>query len=1010
MAEKANESERRDVYISYSRSDTIFVQLLHNSLKPFGFSAWAEFDDLPPGSDWQAELDQRLDSAHTLLFVISGASINSKSCIRELERAIKSGKRIIPLLHQPVSVELLPVELARLNWIDFSQDLQFESSFRKLIDALNSPQTQPVPPPPIDVPINVDPPEIKQESATIISLQAPSSTTVVNFAATPALAQLLAKATRINQAIEREFDLSFSSLLLAFLASDDPLSQWFSRYVKEAGIAIDELLKGQRLERSTLDRVITEPLNETELSTLDRPRLRTESAKRIFEQANTFSQYYIRSLEKPPNKLLDVRHLMAAYIYAPGNHESDLEKLRFDRLAWSNAFLGQIKNLYPQELELWKEIHFDKFTEEPAPVEEIEGPSTHIASDMWTLNDTLGYRAYAHAIYRFMTHPQTTPPLTISIQAPWGGGKTSLMRMIQHALDPTAFKEVEAEAKRPRGVLTIGETLDEVRHWIEPNPVDEKTITSQVSAEKQQEQREALPETHLDRKRELLTIWFNAWKYESVNQIWAGLVDAIMQQVAARLPLAEREMFWLRLNLKRVDADKIRQRIHERVFRYWWRAVRYLFIGVGTVVVAFTLVVISGWIATSKWLVATGGLGTFLSFISGILLAARKYTQAKTTVKDEPAAVSLSEFLDIPNYSAEMGFIHRVEADLRRVLDSVPDTYRPIVIFIDDLDRCSPVKVAQVVEAVNLFLAGDFPHCMFIMGMDTEMVAAALQAAHKDMISFLPADAGIPVGWRFMDKFVQLPFLVPPTEKGNLARYTTSLFTQLSQKPDQQVDSLAQDAASRVTTRGAIEGETERLRVEHKLSDTQVSRMKDQLEARVVERKLDEGIEKFTDDNPDIKRVIAAATSYFRGNPRELKRFINSFRFQYFLWWAQHAQGFEVPSLDQLRRWTVLSMKWPEVVRWLRRSGGSEWRVPSAPQAKVDDEAILPTRLKLLEDVSEGATDLATWHARALKDLRLKPETTSWLNDDDLLQFFYEECNKYPSGKRLSDGLGKGLW
>jgi predicted KAP-like P-loop ATPase len=120
----------------------------------------------------------------------------------------------------------------------------------------------------------------------------------------------------------------------------------------------------------------------------------------------------------------------------------------------------------------------------------------------------------------------------------------------------------------------------------------------------------------------------------------------------------------------------------------------------------------------------------------------------------------LNELLDVPEYNKELGFVHQVEADLKRVLESLPDKSRKILIFIDDLDRCYPDKVAQVMSAVNLFLAGDFANCYFVLGMDTEMVAAALQAAHRDMISFLLTDAGIPVGWRFMDKFVQLPVLL----------------------------------------------------------------------------------------------------------------------------------------------------------------------------------------------------------------------------------------------------------
>src|SRR4029077_8592775 len=169
-------------------------------------------------------------------------------------------------------------------------------------------------------------------------------------------------------------------------------------------------------------------------------------------------------------------------------------------------------------------------------------------------------------------------------------------------------------------------------------------------------------------------------------------------------------------------------------------------------------------------------------------------------------------YLDIPNYSAEVGFIHHAEADLRRVLGSVQGQYLPIVIFIDDLDRCSPAKVAAVVEAVNLFLAGDFPDCMFVLGMDTEMVAAALQAAHKEMINCLPGDSGILVGWRFMDKFVQLPFLIPPAEPDELDRYRASLFLRGKEVAiDEQVVQIASEAAQRIDTGVAVAREAERL-------------------------------------------------------------------------------------------------------------------------------------------------------------------------------------------------------
>jgi hypothetical protein len=535
------------------------------------------------------------------------------------------------------------------------------------------------------------------------------------------------------------------------------------------------------------------------------------------------------------------------------------------------------------------------------------GPSTHIATDIWTLDDSLGYKAYAYAIYRFMTHPQTEPPLTISIQAPWGGGKTSLMRMIQSLLDPGALRELKQEASKPRGEITVKQVLSEAENWI-------------------RKAEESLPMVQKAQGRELLTVWFNAWKYENTKEVWAGLADAIMQQIAARLPLKTRELFWLRLNLRRVDAERIRRRIYDRISLYWWRKVRAWAAILAGILIVSTIVLLIAWITDRQIMQVVGLSGMGLSTIATTIVAITKFIDAKKSVEQEPAAVSLSDYLDIPNYDLELEFVHHVEADLRRVFSSVPSQYLPIVIFIDDLDRCSPEKVAQVVEGVNLFLGGDFASCMFVIGMDAEMVAAALQAAHKDMIACLPKDAGIPVGWRFMDKFVQLPFLIPPTQEERFTRYTSALFSTGQNRLDEpETEQLAGQALGRITSVAAVGLEIERLQAEHDLDEDQVAHLRDRMEAELVQQRLEEGIQRFSDKNPEIRRVIGTAIPYFRGNPRELKRFINAFRFHYFLWWAHRAQELPGPTLDQMLRWTVLSMRWPEVVRWLRRGGGNDW-------------------------------------------------------------------------------------
>jgi len=50
----------------------------------------------------------------------------------------------------------------------------------------------------------------------------------------------------------------------------------------------------------------------------------------------------------------------------------------------------------------------------------------------------------------------------------------------------------------------------------------------------------------------------------------------------------------------------------------------------------------------------------------------------------------LGECSDVPDYSKGANVLDDAVEDLRTVINLVPDNYLPMVIFIDDLDRCSP--------------------------------------------------------------------------------------------------------------------------------------------------------------------------------------------------------------------------------------------------------------------------------------------------------------------------------
>lgn len=825
------------------------------------------------------------------------------------------------------------------------------------------------------------------------------------YAVSTAVIHLLLAAKHIKTVTANETsgpEIEFTFLLAAYAHTRTTLSHWFRNFIERTQSAIPQV-----------DTTIPQEIY-------------TETTGKLV----VFASSSVRNLFAAVNQLfgdgsIDEHHLLAAYIYEPEGHISHYQTWNLDRKAWSASFLGYIQRFHRGELSQYVvSAHIGAFSEAPVPdvqdnpVGEIgAGPSTHITPDIWTTEDELDYRPYAYAIARFLTHSRTTAPLTISIQAPWGGGKTSLMRMIQRELDAPATQPSIVSKGAPREPnalhMKVRDVLREIEKKLTPH-----TVAPDLDKDNRNEQRfktppEPLPAKPGDRKEPVqpkMTVWFNVWKYESINQVWAGLVDAILRQVTERMTPFEREKFWLKLTFKRVDADKIRQTIQDRILRYMWQYSRKILFWAGGIFAGALLLALVSW-----FFAGIAMSGTLLTTLALVWL---KYKKASHDVKDEPADISLREYVSAPDYTAELGFVHYAETDFRKLLACIPDRYKPLVIFIDDLDRCSPLRVAQVMEAINLFLAGEFPDCMFVLGMDSEMVAAALQAAHSEVIQHLPSDASIPVGWRFMEKFIQLPFIIPPSGTTNIRRYTASLFAEKKQEPDAAVN---QKVSEMLLTRSSGFYREEDIRREIRqsgLNDGQTEQVIAQVRVQTALKKIDEGIKAFNDNKTQIETLLGREMEIFRGNPRNLKRFVNTFRFHYFLWWAQRARmsrESEAASLEQVVRWTAFSIRWPEVVRWLWRGSDTHRQRTEKSPGSGQGEKRTASRMKQLEDTCLDPAGSGQWE-EAMKQTVFpgagENETDKdlhWLHDTELYSFLKREVDK-DEGERLSSAVGKGLW
>jgi WD40 repeat protein len=127
-----------DVFISYSRADGAFVRELHSFLIDRGKNVWVDWEDIPPASQWEQDIDDNIDAADSFVFVISGSSLASQYCAGELRHAGERGKRIVPIACDGADPAQAPEGLRQLNWIWCRTDDERSAAFAKVLDALDT--------------------------------------------------------------------------------------------------------------------------------------------------------------------------------------------------------------------------------------------------------------------------------------------------------------------------------------------------------------------------------------------------------------------------------------------------------------------------------------------------------------------------------------------------------------------------------------------------------------------------------------------------------------------------------------------------------------------------------------------------------------------------------------------------------------------------------------------------------------------------------------------------------
>lgn len=115
-----DEGERTKVFISYSRKDIYFVDVLVAALEARGYTVLIDRSAIEKGELWWQRIVDLIIECHIVVFIISPASLLSPICVKEIEHTLAMGKRIAPVMFRAAPDIPVNIELKERDWVDFS--------------------------------------------------------------------------------------------------------------------------------------------------------------------------------------------------------------------------------------------------------------------------------------------------------------------------------------------------------------------------------------------------------------------------------------------------------------------------------------------------------------------------------------------------------------------------------------------------------------------------------------------------------------------------------------------------------------------------------------------------------------------------------------------------------------------------------------------------------------------------------------------------------------------------
>lgn len=312
-----------------------------------------------------------------------------------------------------------------------------------------------------------------------------------------------------------------------------------------------------------------------------------------------------------------------------------------------------------------------------------------------------------------------------------------------------------------------------------------------------------------------LTIGFSPWQYEDHDDVKIALMTAVLDAIAARVPEAA------------VEVNRLRAIVAG--LRRWGRRLGRAGVAAAPTVVPLVLQVAAPDLDPGSLQMATA--------LTGVVV---QQAQNALEERQTPAAPTS------PASSTPRGDVDAFRQEFAQLVERIPDC-KAVVVFIDDLDRCLPDTVIDTFEAIRLFL--NTPKTAYVLALNQNVVEAAIDSRYPELKK--PDGAGI--GRDYLEKMLQIKVAIPPLSEPEAETYVNLLFAELHLPPSDFATVLEAAAKERrengltVAFNTGIAGTI--------LGDVPAALAADLKWAA------------------EISPILGAS---LRGNPRQLKRFLNN--------------------------------------------------------------------------------------------------------------------------------------